>query len=305
MARQSLKSIAKETVFIAVAAFFAAAAYHYVVDAIKSSRHPAIPDSTSAGQSIAEGMVVSVKGETFEAIPLTIVLVVSDSCRYCVESIPFYRGLLPEIRSSGARTLLALPPGTPKESPFRALSTGADGIRAWSDLSFRIQATPTLIAVGPSGVVKAVWVGRLSGRQQTSVMETLRAAAPPNASKTAGAAAALAASDLEALLRQKKAVLLDVREREPFNHGHTAGARNIPLAELPPRARFELDAGLIAVVDCTVVSPAACDAAVGLLSTHHPEVAVRTLGRNNGASACAGSPGLAGETGGTENARAQ
>jgi rhodanese-related sulfurtransferase len=115
----------------------------------------------------------------------------------------------------------------------------------------------------------------------------------------------LAASNLETLLRQKKAVLLDVREREPFNHGHTAGARNIPLAELPPRARFELDAGLIAVVDYTVVSPAACDAAVGLLSTHHPEVAVSTLGRKSGASVCAGNPGLAGETGGAEDAPAK
>ncbi len=68
---------------------------------------------------------------------------------------------------------------------------------------------------------------------------------------------------------------------------------------------FELAAGLIAVVDCTVITPAACDVTVGLLPAHRPEVAVRTLGRGSGANACAGSPGHAGETAGMENARAQ
>ncbi len=52
-----------------------------------------------------------------------------------------------------------------------------------------------------------------------------------------------------ALLDDRRAVLLDVRERQEWQAGHAPAARHIPLAELPIRSR-ELPAGRPVVTVC-------------------------------------------------------
>ena len=52
-------------------------------------------------------------------------------------------------------------------------------------------------------------------------------------------------------LSSLRPVILDIRERDAFRHGHLEGAVNIPFAELQVRAPIELPQARPLVVDCS------------------------------------------------------
>ncbi len=58
----------------------------------------------------------------------------------------------------------------------------------------------------------------------------------------------IAAGEVQALLAQRRAVLIDVRERHEWSTGHAPAARHIPLGSLPARlAEIPHDRPVIAV----------------------------------------------------------
>jgi hypothetical protein len=105
---------------------------------------------------------------------LTVVLVVSNKCSFCSDSVPFYRRLIAlrqqtqvgalQITFIGARTA-ADATGFLAQHGF-----GNEDARAMpAELSNRIHGTPTLILVTSDNLVAGNWEGKLSESQETVV----------------------------------------------------------------------------------------------------------------------------------------
>ncbi len=86
---------------------------------------------------------------------------------------------------------------------------------------------------------------------------------PLPAGAAPGAVRRLSANDLRALLQANTALLVDVREPHEFAAGHLAGARHIPLGELPRRlAEIPKDAAPVFICRSGGRSLAACSMAL-------------------------------------------
>ncbi len=109
-------------------------------------------------------------------------------------------------------------------------------VRQLSLPSLGIHYAPTLVLVDRSGVVSEVWVGRLSPRQETEVMQSLQL-------KDTRPVSEWTIDDAELRRRidnHEPIIVLDLREREAYTQGHLPGAKNIPFDELYVRAINEL-----------------------------------------------------------------
>ena len=102
----------------------------------------------------------------------TLVLWLHSKCRYCEESIDFYK----RIAGGSAKPRLIL---MGREST-RVLADYAsrhklnvDHVMHVVRNDVRLTGTPTLVLVDASGVVRRVWMGRLSLREELSVLETV------------------------------------------------------------------------------------------------------------------------------------
>lgn len=106
---------------------------------------------------------------------LTVVLIVSERCSFCVQSVPFYRRLVDLRRHAPSSAVRVL---------FLGASAGADADRFVSqfgfdreetaplppDLSTRVRGTPTLVLLGADGRISGAWEGRLSESQEQVVL---------------------------------------------------------------------------------------------------------------------------------------
>jgi hypothetical protein len=104
----------------------------------------------------------------------TLLLVLSSTCRYCHESLPFYRQLVAEREGFQVIAGSAESPET-FSSYLRAANLSVDKAvkmekSAWQGVS----ATPTLLVIDSNGRVSAAWVGLLSDEQQAEVREAVR-----------------------------------------------------------------------------------------------------------------------------------
>jgi hypothetical protein len=123
-------------------------------------------------------------GEHFEPIAgidpsranQTLLLVAKSDCRYCVESMPFYRRLTSTLKAKPSRTRVF---GICSESAdtcarlFSATDVELDDVISVARNNFRIRSTPTLIIIDKAGTVAKVWRGRLSELGELEVMKAL------------------------------------------------------------------------------------------------------------------------------------
>jgi len=101
----------------------------------------------------------------------TLVMFLSSSCRYCTESVSFYRTLT-RVGKDGGRLRFVV-----------ASMDSVDGSRAYlrgHDIEVdaivtttSLVATPTLVLVDRSGVVQHVWVGKQDAGGERSVLEAV------------------------------------------------------------------------------------------------------------------------------------
>lgn len=103
-----------------------------------------------------------------------VVVVMSVGCHFCTESAPFYRDLQHTASEDRVQIYAALPDDLADSRRY------LDGIQVPIPVSqidlreLRVVGTPTLFVVDRSGVVKRVWVGKLSADQQKEVVESIR-----------------------------------------------------------------------------------------------------------------------------------
>ncbi len=120
------------------------------------------------------------KGTTLDAFAnaegdLTLAIYLSPSCRYCAESMPFYRALADRVRAGkGVRVRF---PSAGDPQTFRGYLSSNGLNPEWSaplPLIPGVTGTPTIVGLGPDGAVAASWVGRLSPAQEDAVLALIR-----------------------------------------------------------------------------------------------------------------------------------
>ena len=130
---------------------------------------------TSDLRGFKEGsIVVGTRNLRFSAASRTLIIATSSHCRYCQQSMPFFRRLTDKAQSSGVRVLAVALEDTSTNRSF-LLQNGlhVDDVAAVSEIKVDIRATPTLILVNSRGAVVASWVGAIAPDKEGAVESAL------------------------------------------------------------------------------------------------------------------------------------
>lgn len=105
-----------------------------------------------------------------------LLLMLSDSCRYCTESAPFYKRLVQERTQRDTFRLIAVLPQPVSDGRryLNGLGVDLDEIKQLSSGAIRIRGTPTLLLVNSAGVVTDEWLGKLPEEKENEVLSRLR-----------------------------------------------------------------------------------------------------------------------------------
>ena len=105
-----------------------------------------------------------------------LLLMISNSCRYCTESAPFYKRLVQERAQRNTFSLTAVLPQPVSEGRTYLNGLGVDigEIKQVSPAAIRIRGTPTLLLVNSAGVVTDEWLGKLPPEKENEVLSRLQ-----------------------------------------------------------------------------------------------------------------------------------
>ena len=137
--------------------------------------------NTSNGRELpngpAQGTQLSVPGISWADSEETVVLALSDKCKYCTESAPFYKQLAAETaKRDGVRVVAVFPQDTNAGKKYLDdLGVVVNEVKQATLDSIGVRGTPTLVIVDKSGVVKQSWVGLLKGDRETEVLNRIKA----------------------------------------------------------------------------------------------------------------------------------
>lgn len=130
---------------------------------------------TTSG-TVRPGDELPLPGAGFEAFDRTAVLWISTTCRYCTESVPFYRQLAAKRHDRENRVGLIVASYEPADSLERYLAqhdivvdavfTVPTGVRT-------VEGTPTITIVDARGTVVAVRAGLLTAEGEREVLSVL------------------------------------------------------------------------------------------------------------------------------------
>lgn len=128
----------------------------------------------TAASSIPRGTSLSVPNVDWSKANQTVLLVLSESCHYCTDSAPFYRRLVERAQVRGSRVIAALPEDLDTSKAYlNRLGVLVDDILQVNPSSLGTRATPTVLLLDNSGIIKDGWVGQLSPEKEREVLGQL------------------------------------------------------------------------------------------------------------------------------------
>lgn len=110
---------------------------------------------------------------SFQATAATLYLIVRETCSYCRASVPFYQELAKTIHQRSVRPLLVGVCNDTSEACadyFKKSDVEADRTFGVASTDLKVAGTPTIILVDRNGVVRSIWRGKLSRRQELEVI---------------------------------------------------------------------------------------------------------------------------------------
>lgn len=105
----------------------------------------------------------------------TLILALQKGCRFCSESMPFYKRIAETVQDGNTR-LIAVLPGSAEESSRYLGEFGLNNIvveQATLD-SLQVSGTPTLILINNKGEITDYWVGKLPPDKEIEVLDKLK-----------------------------------------------------------------------------------------------------------------------------------
>jgi hypothetical protein len=131
--------------------------------------------STSTVSDVHKGQAFpAIENVSYDKAESTLVLALNTQCKFCNESLPFYRKLLStHSPSNQIAVIFPNPDREVREFIEQAkLSVHAVGEQDFS--KFQIDGTPTLVLVGRDGKVRDLWAGELSAAGEKQVMSAIQ-----------------------------------------------------------------------------------------------------------------------------------
>jgi len=131
--------------------------------------------ATRAVSTIKAGSRLNLPAVDWASQEKTLVLALRQGCHFCAESAPFYQRLARAAANSPKVHLMAVLPGdVPADASYlNGLGVKIQDIRQ-ADLGWlQLPYTPTLAVIDRDGVVRDVWVGKLSDSREKQVMKRL------------------------------------------------------------------------------------------------------------------------------------
>ncbi len=129
--------------------------------------------ASAATTAALKGTTLHVPGLEFPRPRASVLLVISTTCHFCEESLPFYRKL--SDAAQGKADLLAVLP-QPQSEAAAYLSTAHVPVAQVASLppaQLGIAGTPTLLLLDRSGKVQDIWQGLLDDSRQAQVQARL------------------------------------------------------------------------------------------------------------------------------------
>lgn len=148
-----------------------------LIGAIFISRYVVSSPTTqgSPTPTIPVGSKVVFPGVDWNNSSGTLVLALSTACRYCTDSLPFYKKLSESAaRQSGIKLVAAFPQSVEESTIYlkdKGVSVDLVLNRQPNDLN--VAGTPTLILVDERGAVVNSWVGKLPPEKEAEVVESM------------------------------------------------------------------------------------------------------------------------------------
>lgn len=103
----------------------------------------------------------------------TLLLVLSTTCHFCTESMPFYQQLAKE--RGEIRMVAALPQPIASGTEYlKRYGVSVDEVKQSQLDALNVTGTPTLLLIDKAGVVKESWFGKLAPSQESEVLNNLR-----------------------------------------------------------------------------------------------------------------------------------
>ena len=110
---------------------------------------------------------------------LSLVISVSSSCRFCGESLDFYKHLSLQRRVADLSVPVFFVSNEPEDRLREFLVAGGvvePKVIRLAPVTLGMPATPTLLLIGPDGVVQATYIGKLSQADENRVLGTIDSA---------------------------------------------------------------------------------------------------------------------------------
>lgn len=133
------------------------------------------PAAASERPALAIGARLSLPDVNWSQADKTLLIALSKDCRFCSDSAPFYRRLSDEAAKQRGLRLIALFSGDVEEGRkyLQSLGVGIEDVRQVQFQSIGIRGTPSLILVDSAGLIRGLWMGRLSPDGEREVMAKL------------------------------------------------------------------------------------------------------------------------------------
>jgi len=117
------------------------------------------------------GKKVALPGVEF-ADRKTVFLALQITCRYCTESMPFYKRMVEEAKEKGVK-FIAVFPTKPEDGIKHMAEQGITDIEVRQAPLSSLDAggTPTIVVTDAKGVVMNYWVGKLPPEKEAEVID--------------------------------------------------------------------------------------------------------------------------------------
>ena len=133
-------------------------------------------NSVAENQQPIVGTKVSLPDIDWSKTNKNLLLVLSNTCKYCTESAPFYQRLAQERarRASFHLTAVLPQPVDDGRKYLNGLGVAIDEVKQLSAGTLRIRGTPTLLLINSAGVVTDEWMGKLPPETEAEVLSRLQ-----------------------------------------------------------------------------------------------------------------------------------
>lgn len=135
------------------------------------------PGQAPAGQvdstPLYEVRIDPAVGIDFAAGERTLIMVLRSDCRYCRESMPFYRRLLAR-DTDATQVVVVAPPDDREMGDYLAFEQVRPDALTFAEPNLvPVSSTPTLLMTDAEGLVTHAWVGLLDADREADVFVTL------------------------------------------------------------------------------------------------------------------------------------